>query len=162
MHQGDLQLRGGLVQELTRGRIIGGIYEHLAAGSEAGDIVGRNGLHQGFHQGEGVEFLETAFSRRGLGFTQILFPEEHLVTQVSQANPGVIHQSDGAYPGGQKKKGGGGPQAAGAGNEDPGCFDLFLGLPAPPLQVHLAGVPGNFCRAQIGDGRFPPGFGWEN
>ncbi len=47
MHQGDLQLRGGLVQERAGGRIIGGIYEHLAAGGETGDIVGRNDLHQG-------------------------------------------------------------------------------------------------------------------
>jgi hypothetical protein len=149
MYQGNIEFAGGPVQKGAQGRIIGGVEEDLASGGEGGDSVRRNALHQGLHQGEGIEFLETALGGGNLGLSQILLLEKYLMTQIRQANPAVVYQANGTDASSQKIKGGGRPQTVGSGNKDPGGLHPFLGFPAPTLQVYLPEVPSSLRRAQI-------------
>ncbi len=96
MHQGNLLPGRHQVQEGPRPGVIAGVDQHVAACRQAEDVVFGKYFDMAFHRDKGIDFFETAFGHGSFGLAQVTFPEEHLVVQVGEAHPGVIHQAHGA------------------------------------------------------------------
>src|SRR3989454_8557785 len=129
VHDGDAVPDGGVVHEVTRREVVGGVDDHVpAVGEDALDVLRGQALLVGDDLNVGVERLDRALGGVDLGLAQALGRMNDLPLEVGLVDDVCIDDPEPSHARGSKVEGGRRAETARADEQDLGVEQLQLPL----------------------------------